>query len=140
VEHTPEDGDALDTIFVISTIGWTADATNFPLTFSFDYLLTATSRSLTIATSSLRAFTTTSLPAGLDTEDYAIALRATAADIYLSAASAYDKVKVTTSQDTNVTKVLADNLQSAFSNGDVNLAFQTVNNVSYRWYNYDHDR
>jgi hypothetical protein len=116
---------------VISTIGWTSDAANFPLTFSFDYLLSATSPSLTIATSSLRAFTTTALPAGLITEGYDIALRATAVDIFKSSASAFGKVKVTTKANLNVTKVLTENLLSAFSSGDVNLAFQTVNNVSY---------
>jgi hypothetical protein len=130
VAYRPEAGDALVTIFQISTIGWTADAANFPLTFSFDYQLSAISPSLTIATSSLRAFTTTALPAGLVTEDYAIALSVTAADIYLSSASAYSKVKVTMSKNTNVTKLLAANLLSAFASGDINLAFQTVNNVA----------
>jgi hypothetical protein len=86
--------------------------------------------SLTIATSSLRAFTTTALPAGLVTENYAVALSATAGDIYLSSASAYSKVMVTMNKNTNVTKFLSANLLSAFSSGDVNLAFQTVNNVA----------
>jgi hypothetical protein len=130
VSPTPAVGDALVTDFLIFTPGWTTDAASFPLTFSFDYQLTATSPSLTIATSSLRAFATTTLPAGLAAENYAITLNAEAADIFFSSASANSMVEVTMSQNTNVTKVLASSLLTAFSSGDVNLAFQTVNNVA----------
>jgi hypothetical protein len=130
VSPSPKIGDALVTLFEISTIGWTADSANFPLIFAFDYQLSAASPSLTIAASSLRAFTTTTLPAGLVTENYAITLRAIATDLYLSSASVYSQVEVTMSKNTNVTQVLESNLGSAFDTGDVNLVFQTVNNVS----------
>ena len=39
------------------------------------------------------------------------------------------RVSVITS--TNISNILTSQLQSAFSSGNVNLAFQTVNNVSY---------
>jgi hypothetical protein len=130
VAHTPEGGNALVTIFEITTYGWIADAYNFPLTFSFDYLLSATSFPLTVAFSSLRAFVITALPAGLDIEGHVLTVRATAVDIYLSSASAYSNIKVTMNKNTNISKVLANNLQSAFSLGDVNLAFQTINNIA----------
>jgi hypothetical protein len=141
VSRSPKIGDALVTLFEISTIGWTADAANFPLKFSFYYQLSATSPSLTIAASSLRAFTTTTLPAGLVTESYSVTLRAIATDLYLSSATAYSTVEVTMSKNTNVTQVLESNLGSAFDTGDVNLVFQTVNNVSrhsnYHIYRYN---
>ena len=131
VTALPTVGSALVTQFVVSSPGWTADAANFPLSFSFAYRLSSASTYLTLGASSLRAFTTSSLPAGLSTERNLITLQSQATDIFLSFGSATSTVGVTLSATTNVSLVLTTGLSSAFSSGNINLAFQTVNNVSY---------
>ena len=51
-------------------------------------------------------------------------------DIYLSFGTAATSVRVTMASMVNISLVLSSTLKSAFANGDVNLAIQTVNNVS----------
>lgn len=132
VSAVPSAGDALVTQFTISSPGWTADVSSFPLSYSFAYRLSSATTYLTLAASSLRAFTTSTLPAGLASESSLITLQGTAVDIYLSYGTAKSTVSVTLSANTNVSHILSSGLSSAFSSGDVNLAFQTVNNVSHK--------
>lgn len=126
---TPIRGNALVTKFLISAPGWTADASNFPLSYSFAYTLSPASSYLTLAASSLRAFTTSTLPAGLYDEEDLVTVEGRAIDIFMSFGVATATVAVTLSPTTNVSHILSTGLASAFVSGDINLAFQTVNNV-----------
>ena len=130
VSSSPSVGDALVTQFLLSSPGWTTDAANFPLSYGFSFRLSASSPYLTVAGSSLRAFATTTLPAGLSTQGYNLTLQAQVADIYLSVSTAESIANVKFSASTNITHILTSTLSTAFAIGDVNLAFQTVNNVA----------
>ena len=57
-------------------------------------------------------------------------MQSQAVDVYLSGAVANVGVPVQLSAKTNVTKVLSSALSTAFTSGNINLAFQTVNNVA----------
>ena len=129
VSTTPEFGSALVTSFLIATPGWTADSSAFPLSYSFAYQLVEGASYFTIAAASLRAFTTTTLPAGGSAVKYNVTLRSQATDIFTSSASAYGSVVVKSQASTNVSHVLITGLSDAFSSGNINRAIQTVNNV-----------
>ena len=129
VSTTPEFGSALVTSFLIATPGWTADSSAFPLSYSFAYQLVEGASYFTIAAASLRAFTTTTLPAGGSAVKHTVTLRSQATDIFTSSASAYGTVVVKSQASTNVSQVLITGLSDAFSSGNINRAFQTVNNV-----------
>lgn len=127
---SPTVGKALVTSFSIASPGWTSNAANFPLSFSFSYRLSALASYLTIAVPSTRPSTTTTLPSGLSTENYTITLQGEVTDIFAALSAASTSVSVTLSPQTNISHVLTSTLNSAFSSGNINLAFQTVNNVS----------
>ena len=126
----PQVGNALTTIFLVSSPGWATDISNYPLSYTFSYKLSSLSSLLTITTASVRAFTTTTLPPGLLKEKYNITLSAQVSDIYFSSGTAVTYVQVKLASGTNVAGFMKSNLLTAFNTGNVDLAFQTVNNVS----------
>ena len=65
VISNPASGIAITTQFMISTPGWTSDAGNLPLSYAFSYCLASSAPYLTLAAVSVRAYTTSTLPAGL---------------------------------------------------------------------------
>ena len=126
----PKSGFGLVTKFTITSPGFTTDVSAFPLSFSFTYQVSQTSSRLTIAAASARAFTVSTLPAGLPTLLNLINVSSEARDIFQSSAVAFQNAVVTNLPNINVTNILATGLNQAFSSGNVNLAFQVVNNVS----------
>lgn len=130
VSSNPVSGSALETPFAISTSGWATAAENFPLSYAFAYQVSTTSI-LTMATASKRAFVTATLPAGLAKDNYLVKLQGQAMDIFLSSGFATSTVTVRTSISTNITQLLSTNIAIGFISGDIDLVFQTINNVSY---------
>ena len=124
IVSSPTNGSALVTQFTVSSPGWTTDAASFPLSYAFSYGMLNTSANLTIAVSSLRPYTITMLPAGV------IILQTQVTDVYLTLATAVKIVVVTPAPAVNVSHVLIASLATAFAAGNINLAIQTVNNVS----------
>jgi hypothetical protein len=59
-----------------------------------------------------------------------IALQGQAIDIFLSSSLITTNVAVNRNPDINLTQILNTNVASGFSTGDINLVFQTINNVS----------
>ena len=129
VTSTPASGRAVITQFLISTPGWTTDAASMPLSYSFSYRLTPSAPYLTLASSSIRAFTSSTLPAGLSQLNNSITVRAKATDIYQSAATATTSVAVKIDKSADLTLIATTALNKAFLIGDINLVYQTVNNV-----------
>ena len=121
---SPTNGSALVTQFTVSSPGWTTDAASFPLSYAFSYRVFGASINLTIAVSSLRPHTTTMLPSGT------VTLQTQVTDIYLTVAVAVTNVIVTPAPALNVSHILHTSLATAYAVGDINLAIQTVNNVS----------
>lgn len=126
----PSSGYALLTSFLISNPGWSTDADNYPLMYSFSYRISEISSYLTLSSSSLRAFTRATLPAGLSSLSNQIIIQGKAADIYNSTATATTNVVVTEGVSTNITEILTTSLDSAFSVGNYDSVYQAVNNVS----------
>ena len=125
IVSSPTNGSALVTQFIVSSPGWTTDAANFPLSYAFSYRMFGTSANLTIAVSSVRPHTTTKLPAG------EIVLQTQVTDIYFTLAAATTIVVVTPTPALSVvSRILNTSLSTAFAAGNINLAIQTVNNVS----------
>ena len=125
IVSSPTNGSALVTQFTVSSPGWTTDAASFPLSYAFSYRMLGTSTNLTIAVSSVRPYTTTMLAAG------EITLQTHVTDIYYTLAVAMTNVAVTSAPALNfVSHVLNASLATAFAAGNINLAIQTVNNVS----------
>ena len=127
---SPKSGIALVTQFTIAAPGWTAEAENLPLKYSFFYTVTELSRYLTIASSSLKAYTTTTLPPGLSALQHVITLQSRATDYLLSSASATGNVSVTLDPSVDLSKTLNSSLTAALAVGNINQIFQAVNNVS----------
>ena len=122
---SPTNGSALVTQFTVSSPGWTTDAASFPLSYAFSYRMFGTSPNLTIAASSVRPYTITMLPSG------EIILQAQVTDVYLTLAVAMTIVGVTSAPAlSSVSQILNTSLATAFAAGNINLAIQTVNNVS----------
>jgi REJ domain len=130
VVSVPTAGAALQTKFLITSPGWTTDVANFPLSYSFSFRISEFATYLTLASASLKAFTQSTLPAGLRVLNNAIELQGKATDIFFSSADANTSVTVKINDAVNVSKVLTDALTTAFLVGDVDTVFQTVNNVS----------
>ena len=128
IVSSPTNGSALVTQFTVSSPGWTTDAASFPLSYAFSYGMLNASANLTIAVSSVRPYTTTMLPAGV------IVLQTQVTDVYLTPASAVKIVVVTPATAVNVSHILSTSLATAFAAGNINLAIQTVNNVSILHY------
>jgi REJ domain len=131
----PPSGIGLVTNFTITSPGFTTDVSAFPLSYSFTYRVSQSSPKLTITAASARAFALTNLPAGLPSLFHMIDVTSEATDIFLSSTTAFQNVTVTTSPTVNVTRILTTGLIQAFSSGNVNLAFQIVNNVSLKFGN-----
>ena len=124
IVSSPTIGSALVTQFTVSSPGWTTDAASFPLSYAFSYGMFGTSTNLTIAVSSVRPHTTTTLPTG------AIVLQTQVTDIYLTLAIATTNVVVTPASAVNLSQIWESSSATAFAVGNINLAIQTVNNVS----------
>jgi hypothetical protein len=118
------------TKFLLSTAGWTADIASFPLSYSFSYRLSAASQYLSLAASSLRAYTVSTLPAGLSVLNGLITIQGEVTDVLMTSGTATTSVTAVANAAANTSHILTESLSSAFSTGDVNLAVQTVNNVS----------
>jgi REJ domain len=130
MSSTPSRGDALMTKFLLSTAGWTADVTSFPLSYSFSYRLSVASQYLSLAASSLRAYTVSTLPAGLKVLNSMVTLQSKATDTLLASGQATSTVKVLVNPAVNLTFVLGSAITNALSSGNYDIAFQAINNVS----------
>lgn len=128
----PPSGKALSTTFLISSPGWTAEADGLPLSYSFAFQTSSTAPLLSLASMSLRSYTSSYLPAGRDYLNYSIALEATAMDVYLTSRTAVSAVHVTKpSGGFNITRILSVQLPYAFASNNIDTVFQIVNQVSF---------
>ena len=139
VESYPAIGNALITPFTITSPGWTSDLANLPLTYTFFYKVSMHSSDLTLSFPSLRAFTVSTLPAGLPVLNNTLTIRSTARDIFYSSTSHYATVAVigsgravgqTASSTVSVSQIMIRDISNAILVGDTDAMLRTVNNVS----------
>ena len=143
VESYPTIGNALITPFTITSPGWTSDAANLPLTYSFFYKVAKQSSDLTLSSPSLRAFTVTTLPAGLSVLNNTLTIKSTARDIFSSSASFYATVAVidttmgvgkTASSASSLRRITIRDINDAILVGDTDAILRTINIVSTQKY------
>jgi hypothetical protein len=67
-------GDALKTLFTVTTTSWTDEASDFPLSYKFSYSLDSTLSPLMVQRQSSSNKVSTDLPAGLETQNYQISM------------------------------------------------------------------
>ena len=126
----PSTGDALVTKFYISSPGWTTDSANFPLSYSFAYTTSEVTPFLTLSTSSPKAYSLTTLPAGLDNLKNVLTVQGEVMDVFFASVAATATTTVYYNPAANISKITTDTLETAFLSSDVNLVYQTVNNVA----------
>lgn len=131
IRTDPPSGKALTTTFLISSPGWTAEADGLPLSYSFGFQTSPSAPLLSLASMSLRSYTSSYLPAGRDYLNYSIVLEATAIDIYLTSHTAISTVLVSKpSAGFNISRILSVQLPYAFAANNIDKVFQIVNQVN----------
>ena len=126
----PTSGSALVTEFLISTPGWTSNVESLPLKYSFSYTVSKLlSEYLTLATPSLKASITTTLPAGLSALSNQITLQSQAIDYLLTSATAATTVHVTLDSAIDLSLTLNSTLTAALAVGNINQIYQAINTV-----------
>ena len=127
---SPSTGDALVTKFYISCPGWTTDSANFPLSYSYAYATSNVTPYLTLSTSSPKAYSITTLPAGLDHLGNLVTVQGDVMDVFFASVTAISTTTVYWNPAANISKITSETLQTGFLSSDINLVYQTVNNVS----------
>lgn len=127
---SPNSGDALVTKFFLSCPGWTTDSANFPLSYSYAYTTSDVTPFLTLSTHSPKAYSFTTLPAGLTTLKNVVTVQGGVMDIFSASVTAVTSTTVYWNPSANISQITKSSLQSAFLASDINLVYQTVNNVS----------
>ena len=130
ISTSPKSGDALMTDFLIMAPDWTSDAGSLPLSYSFAFRVSTVSAYLTLATSSLRAYVISTLPAGLRALDDHVTLRGKISDIYSAASTATGSVQVLHNAALNVSNYLESSLSTALAFGNIDQLYRAINNVS----------
>ena len=129
---SPSSGVALQTLFLLSSPGWAADSSVYPLSYFFAYRCSSYSVYKTVAAMSLRAFAYSHLPSGSISTDESISnkvqVQVEVQDTLFSFNVATTYVSVTQGA-VNVSSYVQQNLKDAFFEGNIDLAFQTINNV-----------
>jgi hypothetical protein len=131
LEVSPTSGKALSTDFNIYTYGWEDNPSDYPLYYSFFYQQNPLNPTLlTIALKTQATSITSNLPAGLQSYQYQLLLEVTCSDVYNALSNATTMVTVIFDPNVDVNAYLQKNLQLAYTWGDSDLLFSTVNNVA----------
>lgn len=130
VTVSPTTGNALETVFSISSIGWVDDSTDYPLQFLFSSQAAPTAPALTIAAPSTKPYSSSTLPPGVLSQGYYIKVIGAASDIYSASANTSVNVFSKLSPKTDVGAVLTSALSTSLASSNHDATFATVNNVA----------
>ena len=131
ISTSPKTGDALMTDFLVMANDWATDAGSLPLSYSFAFRVSTVSAYLTLATSSLKSYIISTLPAGLLALDDYVTLRGKISDIYSATSTATGSVQVRYNAALNVSSYLESSLSTALAYGNIDQLYRTINNVSW---------
>ena len=128
----PQTGTGLSTTFLMTTVGWSADQDNYPLSFAFGYQLAVSAKipALLIRTYSTLPHTSSNLPSGLQANSYNVSVVALVMDVYLSSSSVSYNVVVHPNASFSATAYLSNILQATLASKDVDATYQAINLVS----------
>jgi hypothetical protein len=127
---TPDEGEALTTSFKYNSYGWLSDDEDaYPFLYDFKYSQANTLSNLTIATRSSKTYTSSILPAGLESSDFYILVTGTVTDNFDLSANASASVLVTTANNISASNLAAGIGTSYAASGDeaVNAVASTLN-------------
>ena len=132
ISSDPAAGSALITSFLIETFGWVeSNPDDYPIFYVFTYQLASSLTPMTIQPLSTAASVTTQFPAGLASYNYQLMVSVVASDINNCTSNAVTTtVTVAVDSSVDLSSYLDSNFQSALSSGNVQEAFQTLNNVA----------
>ena len=130
VAANPSAGDALSQVFSVTSLGWTDDASDYPLSYEFTYRVAASQPPLTVQSKTASNVASTTLPAGLDSLGGAVTLIGTVYDNFLAGASASTSVVVTAAAGLDVTSYITAQLAAVASTGDSSQLTQAISNVA----------
>jgi hypothetical protein len=123
----PPSGNALSTSFLLQSIDWSDDPSDFPLSFGFKYALSAESTAMTIQGRSSSSSITSNFPAGLVSQDHVLLVSTFVFDIYSASNQFVTNATVFSSPTSYLNVFLSNGLQTAFASNDGNSVFQTMN-------------
>ena len=131
---SPSNGTAVSTTFLFTAQNWVDDPSGYPLMYGFKYSLDPSQNDYNLASMSQSSSTSSSLPAGLQSNGWRVFCKAYIADSGGATATVVATVNVTsivTQGDvaTVLSGVLDSSLQSAFSGGDSDAALKMINIV-----------
>jgi len=127
---TPTSGFALDTVFLVVSVEWVDDPTDYPLSFEYKYQLGPSRPALTTQSRSSSNTVETDLPAGLDSRENLIDLITVIYDVLLASVTETNQVTVTVDQELDVNAYASDNIAQGLSDGDSVAVTQTVSNTA----------
>ena len=130
VTVTPSNGYALSTLFLMSTTGWTADASSLPLGYIFAYQLSIIKGALVLNVQGPKPYVSSPLPPGLPTMNNILTVFAVAVDIYGGTANASAPVTTVISPTEDPSTYLKSLLGKSLSSGNLDQTFSTINLVS----------
>jgi len=125
-----KNGTAMQTQFKFSCFDWVTLPSNYPLSYSFSYLLSPTSQALVLVAENARPYTISVLAAGLAPRDFVITCVGDIYDNYGASTEVNDYVTVLQDPDFDPVKALNTQLKAAFAANDVDKVQQAVNNVA----------
>jgi REJ domain len=130
VTVSPNNGYALSTMFLMSTTGWTADASSLPLGYIFSYQLSINKGALVLNVRGPKPYVSSPLPPGLPTLSNIVTVFVVAVDIYGGTANASAPVTIVTSTAVDPSDYLKSLLGKSLSSGNLDKTFSTINLVS----------
>ena len=130
----PSNGTGLVTTFLLATTRWTADASGYPLLYSFSYNASLLGPTLSLRADNEVPYVAAALPDGQESDNYVITAFAAVLDTFGASGVAQYQV-VVTPPDTPVPtstllSYLLNNASNAFLLNDVDSVMQIINNVA----------
>jgi hypothetical protein len=123
-------GFALDDTFTLIASSWSDEASDFPLSYEFIYVLVKGQPSLTIQSRTSTNQVSTKLPGGMQSESYAVYVSVNVYDTYLSFGTSTISVEVTTPVNVDVSAYISDAITAATAAGNTDQITSAISNAA----------
>jgi hypothetical protein len=130
IASDPTTGDALSTVFLVTSADWADDPSDFPLSFEYAYRTMSTQPALTVQSRTTSNTVSTTLPAGLASQGYAITLVCVVYDAFLASTASTAAVTVQTSAAVDVSAYVSSQIAASLSTGNSDLMSQAIANAA----------
>jgi sugar lactone lactonase YvrE len=131
---SPTTGQELTTLFSVVAYGWITQADNYPLSYTFTYIVTSLQPELTLSSKSSANSISSFLPSGSSSNQYNLLLRVYVIDNANAVTNFTTTAKVTSSggsiNDQVLLNTLTTTVTAALKYDDVDAAVRAVNTIS----------